>query len=240
MLFSSSEISIIRKIIMLSNMFPIEREMDVLQKEKGYFTLEFKNTRNKLSARVLIEEVKSGEEEFRKSFLRGVFLGCGILSAPPSYHIEMHFEKNMERNFISKMLKRFDVKHLAKNSKIYIAGRENIKKFLYLIGASSVFLVLEEDAIEKALSSEINRKTNFEYANLKRQSDASTKQLKMLKKLKKNGKLDILDEDLREVAFLRLKYPYASLAELSRLSQGHFSKQAIYRRLKKIVREYEE
>ena len=239
MLFSSAEISVIRKIIVLSNAFPIEREADILQKEKGYFTLEFRNVRNKLSAELLLKEVKNSKEEFKKSFLRGIFLGCGILSAPPSYHIEMHLEKDIERKFVSKMLTKFHTKHSMKNDKIYITGRGNVERFLYLIGASSTFLILEEDAVEKALSNELNRKTNFEYANLKRQSDASTKQLRILNELKKNGKFDSLNEELKEVAFLRMKYPYASLSELSQFS-GHLSKQAIYHRLRKIIKKYEE
>jgi len=240
LLFNAKEMSVTRKVLALSNVFSVERNSDILLKEKNRLTLEFRSIKNKFQITLLLGEVKNSDEEFKKSFLRGVFLGCGILSAPSSYHIEMKLEKDMERNFVSKILKQFDVRHSTRSSKIYVSGRENIKKFLYLIGSSSVFLVLEEDAVEKTLSNEINRRTNFEYANLKRQSDASTKQVEILEKLKENGKLDKLRSDLKEVAFLRLEYPYVSLAELSRLSQNYFSKQAIYYRLRRIIKRYEE
>lgn len=239
MLFSSREIAVARKTLILANAFPVQRDSDILQKESDKSTLEFRGIKSGFQIKELLKEVSKSSKEFKKSFLRGVFLGCGILSAPPSYHLEMNIEKEFEKKFAAKMLLEFGIKYLIKGDKIYIKGRENIKKFMYTIGSLSVFLLLEDDEIEKALSNEINRKANFEYANLRRQSDAALKQVEILKKLRKKGKLDKLRDDLREVALLRLRHPYASLDELSRFSLDHLSKQAVYYRLKRILKKYE-
>lgn len=239
LLFSSREIAVARKTLILANAFPVQRDSDILQKESDKSTLEFRGIRSEFQIKELLKEASKGSEEFKKSFLRGVFLGCGILSAPPYYHLEMNIEKEFEKKFVAKMLLKFGIKYLIKDDKIYIKGRENIKKFMYTIGSLSVFLLLEDDEIEKALSNEINRKANFEYANLRRQSNAALKQVKILKELRKKGKLDKLRDDLKEVALLRLRHPYASFTELSRFSLSHLSKQAVYYRLKRILKNYE-
>jgi DNA-binding protein WhiA len=168
-----------------------------------------------------------------------VFLGCGILSTPPSYHIELRFEKKNELLLVASLLREFPIKHLAKNNILYITGRENVKAFLYEIGATNTYLLMEEDAVNKKMTNEANRKANFEFANLKRQSNASTRQIEILKKMENDDSINNLSDELREVAFLRLRYPYSSLRELSEKTNGRLSKQTIYYRLKKIIKAYE-
>ncbi|PIW10341.1 MAG: hypothetical protein COW37_03565 [Caldiserica bacterium CG17_big_fil_post_rev_8_21_14_2_50_35_7] len=45
--------------------------------------------------------------------------------------------------------------------------------------------------------------------------------------------------DLKEIAIMRLTYPYLSLSELAEKSNGRYSKQSIYYRLRKIMEAYE-
>ncbi len=184
--------------------------------------------------------VKRRTLEEKKSFLRGVFLGCGILSNPPNYHLEFRFEKKPEQQFVSSIIREFDIKYSTGDSHIYVKGRENIKAVLHLMGSVEVYLTLEEDAVIKEMTNTANREANFEFANLKRQTASATEQLKILEKIKANGLLEKMREDLREVAELRLSYPYLSLNALSEKTKGKYSKQSIYYRLKKIMRLYGE
>jgi DNA-binding protein WhiA len=170
----------------------------------------------------------------KKAFLRGVYLGCGIISSPPSYHLEFRFEKESERDLVSSILNHFRIKHSVREGRIFIKGRENIKDFLYTVKAFGIYTELENDAIEKSVSNEVNRLANFEFANLKRLTNSASKEIKAIKSIIEKGEFEKLDSDLKEVALLRLNNPLSSLRELSEKSKGRFSKQEIYYRLKKI------
>ncbi len=240
LIFSSGEFSIIRKIVKLANKLKIEREEDILQKENNRIILKFNRINSIPTLRTIKENIKKFTADEGKAFLRGVFLGCGILSTPPSYHIELRFEKKEDMEIVKKIINDFKIKHSPKNNIIYITGRENVKSFLYHIGAIDTYLYMEEDAINKKVTNEANRKANFEFANLKRQSNASTKQINILKRIEEEGLMDNLSDELKEIALLRLQYPYSSLRELSEKINGRLSKQTIYYRLKKILKIYDE
>lgn len=237
--FSSKEIFIIRKIISLANRIGLQRASDILKKEGNSFSIEFKGVNKFLDANEIFLNASKGKMNKKKSFLRGVFLGCGILSSPPSYHLEFRFEREKEMVFLSNMLKNLGIKHLKSNDHIYIKGRENIKQFLHYVGGVETYLLFEEDAVIKEISNIANRKANFEFANLERQTNATTKQLKFLKDIKDSGGLEKMREDLKEIAIMRLTYPYLSLNELAKKSNGRYSKQSIYYRLRKIMKIYE-
>ncbi len=236
LLFSSSELSVIRKIVKLANLVEFEREEDILRKEKHKATIQFSNVQEIPGFRKIEQEVKKafGKKD-KKSFLRGIYLGCGILSTPPSYHIEFRFEKKSELALVKNLLREFSVKNSVKDNIIYVTGRENVKQFVYQIGAEETYMLMEEDAINKKMINDTNRKANFEFANLRRQSEAAFKQVEALRKAEKEGLLDKLSDRLKEVALLRLRYPYLSLSELSEKTHGRLSKQSIYYRLKKII-----
>ena len=216
----------------------IERKKDILQSENN--------------RRILISIGINGEYSFEKiknyvstldtngiyAFLRGIFLGCGILSSPPSYHLELRLVDSRAAQLVFRLLHEIDVKSLKRGNIVYIKGRSNIETFLYGIGAMNTFLFMEEDAVNKNLINSANRKANCEYANIKRQSDASTRQITILKKMKEEGLLDNLPDKYREVVDLRLNYPLLSFSELSRKTKGKLSKQTIYYRLRRIIDSY--
>jgi DNA-binding protein WhiA len=237
--FSSTEIFIIRKLILLADRSNIKRNSDILSREGKLFFLEFRGSDKLLDINKIFSKISKTHKYEKKSFLRGVFLGCGILSSPPSYHLELRLESDKEMDFVGNILGMFKIKHLKSHNHIYIKGRENIKQFLHYIGGTQTYLVYEQDAVMKDISNLANRKANFEYANLERQTISATKQLKILRDVKERGLLNKMRIDLQEIAILRLMYPYLPLSELSKKSNGRYSKQSIYYRLKKIVKIYE-
>ncbi|BAL80772.1 DNA-binding protein WhiA [Caldisericum exile] len=232
--FSSRELFVIRKIISLFNDLNIKREKDIISSERGIHEIIFTSVSEDFDIEEIFERVSNAKINQKKAFLRGVYLGCGIISTPPSYHLEFRFEKDAERDFVSHILSQFKIKHSTKPGRIFIKGRENIKDFLYAVKAFHIYTELEEDAVEKSVLNEANRLANFEYANLKRQTDSASKEIKAIKSLIEKGKFESLDPDLKEVAILRLEYPFLSLRELSEKTKGRFSKQEIYYRLRKI------
>jgi len=232
--FSSRELFVIRKIVTLFNDEHIEREKDIMQSERGIHTINFVNVKAEFSEDSIKESVLKSKKDEKKAFLRGVFLGCGIVSSPPNYHLELRFEKSDEENFISLLLSQFKIKHSSKPNRIFIKGRENIKDFFYVIGANNAYIELEEDAANKEVSNLVNRLANFEFANLERQTNSFIRDKKIIESLINSGEIEKLDPQLKEIALLRLQFPGVSLKELSKKTGGKYSKQEIYYRLKKI------
>jgi DNA-binding protein WhiA len=229
---------VIRKIVNLANKLGIKRESDVLMREKGMITLELRGLKDVFDSNKIMEEVSNAKIVDKMGFLRGIFVGCGILSTPPSYHLEFRFEDEKELKFTAMLLAQNHIKSHSLEERIFIKGRENIKKLLLEIGAKESYLKLEEDAVVKDVSNKANRKTNFEFANLERQTNSSIRQLEVIKHLKDTGKIGGLRDDLREVALLRASYPFLPLSALSIKTHGRYSKQSIYYRLKKIENAY--
>jgi len=232
--FSSRELFVIRKILTLFNELKIKREKDILSSERGIHELFLTGLDLDFNFENIFSLVKRALVNEKKAFLRGVYLGCGIISSPPSYHLEFRFEKESERDLVSSILNHFKIKHSVREGRIFIKGRENIKDFLYTVKAFGIYTELENDAIEKSVSNEVNRLANFEFANLKRLTNSASKEIKAIKSIIEKGEFEKLDSELKEVALLRLNNPLSSLRELSEKSKGRFSKQEIYYRLKKI------
>ncbi len=237
--FSLSHINIVRKVVRIMDQLKIKRDKDILQSENNRRILISTGINREYSFEKIEEFVSTLMTEGIYAFLRGIFLGCGILSSPPFYHLELRFVDDKAAQLVSRLLQKINVKSLQKGSIVYIKGRSNIETFLYSIGAMNTFLFMEQDAVNKNLINSANRKANCEYANIKRQSDASTQQISILKKMKDEGLLDNLPVKYREVVELRLNYPFLSFRELSRKTNGKLSKQTIYYRLRRVIDSYE-
>ncbi len=237
--FSLSHINIVRKVVRIMDQLKIKRDKDILQSENNRRILISTGINREYSFEKIEKFVSTLTAEGIYAFLRGIFLGCGILSSPPFYHLELRFVSDKAAQLVSRLLQKINVKSLQKGSIVYIKGRSNIETFLYSIGAMNTFLFMEQDAVNKNLINSANRKANCEYANIKRQSDASTQQISILKKMKDEDLLDNLPAKYREVVELRLNYPFLSFRELSRKTNGKLSKQTIYYRLRRIIDSYE-
>ena len=85
------------------------------------------------------------------------------------------------------------------------------------------------------MRNKINRKVNFETANIDRSVAAATEQREAIRKLRADNRFDDLPEELKELAQLREEYPEASLKELGSLLSVSLSRSGIYHRLNKIV-----
>lgn len=219
----------------LFNDLKIERKRDVITEERSMHEILFYGVEFDFDTGRIREAILSSKAEEKKAFLRGVYLGCGIISTPPSYHLELRFEKEEELKIVSLILSQFKVRHHSTTERIYIKGRENIKDFLYLIKAYNAYMELEEDLVKRSVSNIANRLANFEYANLKRQANSASEDVKKIKALIERGDIDNLDEDLKEIAFLRLEFPFLSLREIAEKTKGRFTKQEVYYRLRKIA-----
>lgn len=180
-------------------------------------------------------------EEFLKAILRGAFLGSGSINNPESkYHLEiiLSTSSNMEKIISILASMGIEAKRLERKNRhsIYIKDGEQISNFLALIGANSAVLKFEEIRVLKDIKNNVNRKVNYETANLNKTINAAVKQINAIKELKKNGKFKNLPNSLKEIAELRLENPDASLTELGQMLSMPIGKSGVNHRLEKIIK----
>lgn len=188
----------------------------------------------------IVYELDTKNDELLKAILRGTFLGAGSVNNPESkYHLEIILSTETNMETIIEILNYFEIeaKRLERKNgySIYIKDGEQISNFLALIGATNAMLKFEEIRVVKDMRNNINRKVNYETANLNKTVNAAVKQINAIKELKKNGKYKTLPDSLKELAELRLENPDLSLQELGKLLSTPVGKSGVNHRLNKIM-----
>ncbi len=185
-----------------------------------------------------------GSEEEIRAYLRGAFLAKGSINDPKTarYHMELLVDQKKEAMFLSKLLNEFDLnsKVLAreKGYMVYIKEAEKIGDFLRIMNANQAVLYYEDIRIYRDHKNMTNRLNNCEQANIDKIIETATKQIEDIEYLKDNLALELLDDKTREAVDYRLKYPEASLLELSEIisyeTGKHITKSGLNHRFRKI------
>jgi DNA-binding protein WhiA len=178
------------------------------------------------------------DEQLARLILREAFIESGFINDPnKEYHLEMLFKKKEKAEKVKGILDRFKINNniTTKNNNlmIYIKEGEEISSFLALIGANRSVLAFEEIRVVKETRNNINRLVNCETANLNKTIDVGVKQIEDIKILKKNNVFDLLTEELKEIAELRLIGADISYEELGKMLKEPISKSGVSHRLKK-------
>ena len=184
--------------------------------------------------------LKQEKEENKKAIIRGSFMGSGSINNPENtYHLEIVFHNEENRDFIKELLRDFQVNVKTidvKNKKsIYLKEGEEISNLLALIGANKAVMKFEEIRIQREMRGKVNRLVNCETANLNKTINASIEQIAAIKKLQETGKFSKLDENLKEIAILRLENPDIPFADLGKMLKKPVGKSGVNYRLKKIM-----
>ena len=188
---------------------------------------------------VKIKEVPENQEE-KKAIIRGTFMGAGSINNPErEYHLEMEVTNEQNMNIVLKLLLEFGIKAKYMEAKnkyyIYLKEGEEISKFLALIGAAKAVMKFEDIRIQKEMRGKVNRLVNCETANLNKTINASIEQIAAIRKLQENGEFKKLDDNLKEIALLRLENPDMSLVELGKKLKEPIGKSGVNYRLRKIM-----
>ena len=145
----------------------------------------------------------------------------------------------MAKNLVY-VMKANDISFKQRDNIMYMKDGEEISKFLAFIGAAKSVMRFEEIRVERHMNNKVNRLVNCETANLNKVLNASVEQINAIKKLKENGNFEKLDDNLKEIAILRLENPDMSLIELGKKLTIPVGKSGVNYRLKKIVKLAEE
>ena len=188
---------------------------------------------------VLTDQIGKKEEE-KRAFIRGLFMGAGSVNNPENkYHLEIIVANEENLWMVKELLENLGI-HIKilqtkqKNS-LYLKEGEEISRFLALISANKAVMQFEDIRVQREMRGKVNRLVNCESANLNKTINASIEQIAAIRKLKQDGKFNKLDENLKEIANLRLENPDMPLSELGKLLKNPIGKSGVNYRLKKIM-----
>lgn len=188
---------------------------------------------------VLTDQIGKKEEE-KRAFIRGLFMGAGSVNNPENkYHLEIIVANEENLWIVKEILENLGI-HIKilqtkqKNS-LYLKEGEEISRFLALISANKAVMQFEDIRVQREMRGKVNRLVNCESANLNKTINASIEQIAAIRKLKQDGKFNKLDENLKEIANLRLENPDMPLSELGKLLKNPIGKSGVNYRLKKII-----
>jgi cell division protein WhiA len=204
------------------------REIGVVQDDEEHFILDYK-----------IPEKIVSNDLYKKSYIRGAFLGGGSISNPEkAYHLEFVTHNEEYAQSLSELVNSFDLNSKIikrKNSYIvYLKEGQQIVDILNIIGAHNNLLYVENVRIMKEMRNKVNRLVNCETANLSKTVNAAVRQSESIKLIEREIGLKRLPENLREIAELRLKYPDESLKELGEKLDPPVGKSGVNHRLRRI------
>ena len=194
---------------------------------------------------ITIKNTAEINENEKKSIIRGAFLGSGSINNPEKkYHLEINLSNKINLNYLFEIISSMNIKckklEQDKKYSIYIKDGEEISLIIALMGASKSVLDFEDIRVQREMRGKVNRIVNCQTANLNKTINASVEQIEAIKKLQTNNKFNKLDENLKEIALLRLEYPDTSLIDLGKKLKNPIGKSGVNYRLKKIIQIAEE
>ncbi len=175
----------------------------------------------------------------KRAIVRGAFLGAGSINNPSrTYHLEINLSTKNNMEFLDEILKQCNIrcKKLENNNSIYLKDGEEISAIIALFGASSGVLKFEDIRVQKEMNGKVNRIVNCQTANLNKTLNASVEQIDAIRRLQQSNKFNNLDDNLKEIALLRLEYPDMSLVELGKKLKEPLGKSGVNYRLKRIIK----
>jgi DNA-binding protein WhiA len=174
------------------------------------------------------------------AFLRGLFIGCGSISAPGApVHLEFTVENGglaeQVRGLLARLDLPFKLTERDRNVACYSKRSQTAADLLAVLGAHEACLRWEEHAVLGTVRESANRLANCDEANARRAAAAAERQAAAARRLMASSAWPALPDALREVAGLRLSYPHLSLQELAGRANPPLSKSALNHRLRRLA-----
>ena len=185
------------------------------------------------------------------TYLKTVFLCVGKiyynannLAKTKGYSLEFVFKDYQLADDVFALTKFLGIKlkmsKRGNNVVIYSKDSQVLVEFLVKIGASEEAFELQNNLVMREIRNDANRKGNCFDANLNKTINASSEQVHAIDYIIRTFGLDYLDENLREVALLRLSNPESTLSELQTLYSVPITRSGLKYKLDKILGIYKQ
>ena len=117
---------------------------------------------------------------------------------------------------------------------VYVKDGDGIVRLLSIMGANRAVMEFENVRVVREVSGEVNRRLNFETANIGKTIGSGLRQAAAIETLEAEGRLATLPPALREMAKWRRDNPELNLGELA--ARMNLSKSAVNHRLRRLLR----
>ena len=200
------------------------------------YTVVFNNKEIKDNCLLQKDKLNIKEIKNLNAFVRGIFLGAGSVNNPENeYHLSLEIKNIENLKKIKQELDEIGIFFKEFENTLYIKDGDDIFNFLAFIGATKSVLKFEDIRVKREMNNRINRIVNCKTANLNKTINASIEAIEAIKKLKELHKFEMLDDSLKEISEIRIKYPDISLIELGKKLKKPLGKSGVNYRLKKII-----
>ena len=174
-----------------------------------------------------------------RAFLRGAFTASGSVTDPyKGYHFEIVAGNQDKAAILEQIFHAFNIesKHtIRKNSYIvYVKEGAQISDTLGVMEAHVAMMKLENARIYKEMRNSINRQVNCEAANISKIASTAMRQRQDIIYIRDNMGLGNLSDGLKEIAFVRIDNPDASLKELGEMLHPPLGKSGVNHRLRRL------
>ena len=228
----------------------VKREIQerLVKKSRGFTFSQNANNINQIDRNLEVMDLRKDsvgtESTGAADVLAYFFVQKGSVNDPnTSYHLEIVCDSSHEAEIVASLMAEqgFKVRTTGRKGKhiAYLKDRESIADFLGYIGAVSSMMAMENSLILKDVRNSVNRRVNFEAANIERTVGAAMKDIEDIRYIESHGGLKQLPAGLREMAEIRIEYPDATLQSLGDNMDPPLGKSGVNHRLRKI-REYAE
>ncbi len=175
------------------------------------------------------------------AFLRGVFLACGTVTAPEKeYHLEFSVSSKGLADDLMHVFDEFEptpkITQRGGSYTVYFKNSADIEDVLALMGAMENSMMYMHAKVVKDIRNTVNRKVNFENANLARTVAAATKQYEAIEKIRNKMGFDALPPELREIARLRYNNREVSNAEIAAMLSKPLTVSGVNHRFQKLIK----
>lgn len=174
------------------------------------------------------------------AFLRGAFISCGSIADPhKEYHMEFVVPYRKLAEDLCGLLTSGEINFQPACTErggayvVYLKDSGKIEDILTYMGAKAASMNLMQIKMYKEAMNDINRRTNFETANMDKTYSASAKQTAAIAVISDTMGLASLSEDLAAVAKLRLENPDMTLKQMGEVLG--ISRSGVNHRIQKLL-----
>ena len=177
----------------------------------------------------------------RRSFIRGAFLAAGTVTDPDKdYHLEFTCPSRNLAAELTEMIDGFEIR--MKQTKrgganiLYLKKSGDIEDLMLRMGASDTAMMMMGAKMFKDVRNTVNRRVNFENANMVRSVTAAGKQYDAILVIEGHGGISSLPPELQELAKLRLENPDVSTGEIRKLLSDSLTISGVNHRFQKLMK----
>ena len=213
----------------------------------------YKNTLSEENFKIVYDIVNSYGENLRDvfccprcddHFFRGAFLVAGFVNPPEKPRLELSTASpDLACDAATALTLHFRLPKLSVrrgNQILYFRDAESVHYFLSYIGAKKEAFDVINAKMLREKNNEVNRKQNFDMANLTKTVTTAGIYVDAIHALIENGDFEKLPPELRTTAKNRIENDTLTLQELADMEEPPISKSQVSKRLQKIYHFYEE